>query len=100
MDILLRNDGLDLQFIQHNLIAFTKDDGINKFTANSVTIYDLKKKYSKTPIKSYLSEGDSLKDPKILERRLDTYMKSLVGQTVATYLLGIGDRHLENLMIT
>lgn len=43
MDILLRNDGLDLQFIQHNLIAFTKDDGINKFTANSVTIYDLKK---------------------------------------------------------
>ena len=55
MDILLKNDGLDLHFIQHNLIAFTKDDGINKFTANSKTITDLKKTYSKNPIKTYLS---------------------------------------------
>ena len=55
MDILLKNDGLDLHFIQHNLIAFTKDDGINKFTANSKTITDLKKTYSRNPIKTYLS---------------------------------------------
>lgn len=55
MDILLRNDGLDLKFIQHNLIAFTKDDGINKFTANSKTITDLKKTWPKNPIKTYLN---------------------------------------------
>ena len=30
---------------------------------------------------------------------MDTYVKSLAGYSVITFLLGIGDRHLENVMI-
>jgi phosphatidylinositol 3-kinase len=31
---------------------------------------------------------------------IDTYIRSCAGYAVVTYLLAIGDRHLENLMVT
>ena len=100
---LLKNDGFELYFIKHNLIAYTKNVGINKFTPNAKTITEIKEKYKdkdNNPIELYLKANPTEGDPNFYQRRLETYMMSCIGQTMASYLLGIGDRHLENLMIT
>jgi len=96
MDKALREVGMDLRFTIYNLIAFTCDDGLLQFVPNSETITDIKKDYA--DIADYMrKKAENEKDFK--ERVLLNYIYSCAGYCTATYLLGIGDRHLENLMI-
>lgn len=87
-----------MQFTIYNLIPMTKDDGLLQFVPNSSTIYDIINK-DKRNIEEHLkmlSEKNNIPYEKVL----NNYIVTCAGYCVATYLLGIGDRHLENLMIT
>ena len=97
MDNILANAGLNMNFTIYNLIAMTKDDGLLQFVPNSKTIYDILNKEEKS-IEKYLR--NNAKDEKDYERILNNYITTCAGYCSATYLLAIGDRHLENLMIT
>jgi phosphatidylinositol kinase/protein kinase (PI-3 family) len=35
----------------------------------------------------------------VRKEAMDTYVKSVAGYCVVTYLLGVGDRHLDNLLL-
>ena len=52
-------------------------------------------------IRQFLKENhpDSSCDLGVKKEVMDTYVKSCAGYAVITYLLGIGDRHLDNVMI-
>ena len=97
MDSLLKKVHLNYEFTSYKVLATSKSDGFVEFVPNSKTIFDILKKYNNV-ILSYYKEISS-KDEKTLSKYLDSYINSCAGYCVITYILGIGDRHLENLMI-
>jgi len=97
MDSLLKKVHLNYEFTTYKVLATSKSDGFVEFVPNSRTIFDILKKYNNV-ILSYFKEISN-KDEKVLEKYLSSYINSCAGYCVVTYILGIGDRHLENLMI-
>ena len=55
--------------------------------------------YETTQIRNNKEVIVKLLDEKKYEENLDTYIKSCAGYCTVTYLMAVGDRHLENLMI-
>ena len=97
MDSLLKKVHLDYEFTTYKVLATSKSDGFVEFVPNSRTIFEILEKYGKQirPYYDEISKGDD----NVLEKLLDSYINSCAGYCVVTYILGIGDRHLENLMI-
>jgi phosphatidylinositol 3-kinase len=97
MDSLLKKVHLNYEFTSYKVLATSTSDGFVEFVPNSRTIFDILKKYNNV-IMSYYKEISG-NDETILKKYLDSYINSCAGYCVVTYILGIGDRHLENLMI-
>ena len=95
MDSLLKNIHLDYEFTIYKTLATSKSDGFVEFVPDSTTIYEIIKKKTMREYYEELSNHDE----KELNKKLESYINSCAGYCVVTYLLGIGDRHLENLMI-
>jgi phosphatidylinositol 3-kinase len=94
MDNLLKRVNLDFEFTTYKVLATSKNDGFVEFVPNSLTIYDILKNYQ-NQIYPFLRENGGNNTEKLL----DSYINSCAGYCVATYILGIGDRHLENILI-
>jgi len=100
MDSLLKKVGVDLMFSVYHVVGAGIKDGFSEFVQDSTTISDIKEKYdSRNPIEDFFKKMEAeIKIP--YTTILETYVKSCAGYSAVTYLLGIGDRHLENLMMT
>ncbi|XP_055343208.1 phosphatidylinositol 3-kinase catalytic subunit type 3-like [Paramacrobiotus metropolitanus] len=99
MDKLLRQENLDLKLTPYRVIATGTDNGFVQFIdstplaeilATEGTIQNFFRKVapSKTGANGIAGEV------------MENYVKSCAGYCVVTYLLGVGDRHLENLLLT
>lgn len=96
MDYLLKQVRYDFKFTPFKVLAASPNDGILEFVP-SRTITEAQN-LSNGNLQTYLIGLNS--DPVKQKKILDTYLWSCAGYAVATYLLAIGDRHLENLMVT
>ncbi|VDM25205.1 unnamed protein product [Hydatigera taeniaeformis] len=99
MDVVLKKEMFDLQLTPYVVLAASCRHGFIQFV-KGVRLSDVNKEEGS--ILKYLQQrAPSSKDslglqPKVLE----TYIRSCAGYCVMTYLLGVGDRHMDNIMLT
>ncbi|KAJ3480520.1 hypothetical protein NLI96_g8291 [Meripilus lineatus] len=100
MDRLLRKENLDLKLTAYDVLATGPSQGMAQFVPSK-------------PIAAIVSENGTLLnylranhpdegsvgtygvEPGVI----DTFVRSCAGYCVVTYLLGVGDRHLDNLLL-
>ncbi|XP_078431402.1 vacuolar protein sorting 34 [Wolffia australiana] len=98
MDRLLKSENLDLQLTPYRVLATGQDEGMLEFVPSSSLAQILSEHRS---IISYLQKfhPDDEGPFGITALCLETFIKSCAGYSVITYILGIGDRHLDNLLL-
>ena len=95
MNTILKDNGLDLNIITYNILPNGDNEGFIEIVPNSKTINEIYK--SDFTIQNYIMENNT--DCKIQELRRK-FTLSCAAYCVISYLLGVGDRHLDNIMIT
>ncbi|XP_057950017.1 phosphatidylinositol 3-kinase, root isoform [Malania oleifera] len=98
MDRLLKLENLDLHLTPYRVLATGQDEGMLEFIPSSSLAQILSEHRS---IVSYLQKFHPDEDGPfgITATCLETFIKSCAGYSVITYILGIGDRHLDNLLL-
>ena len=97
----MKKVNLDLQLTHYRILAKSKSDGLMEFVLNSSPVSHVVAEYESPQIISFLKkhQPDPNGDYGIAPTALNSYVKSVAGYCVLTYLLAIGDRHLDNLML-
>ncbi|KFM73350.1 Phosphatidylinositol 3-kinase catalytic subunit type 3, partial [Stegodyphus mimosarum] len=99
MDKLLRKENLDLKLTPYSVLACSSKHGFVQYI-ESVSVNSILDEHK--DLQSYLrAHAPSENGPYgISHEVMDNYVKSCAGYCVITYLLGVGDRHLDNLLLT
>lgn len=87
--------GSDFCVVVYPIMPLSKNAGMIELVDKAETVHDIMDKNS-TILQHILERNEN----KIIKDILDRYMFSLVSYTLHSYFLGLGDRHLENIMIT
>eukprot|EP01114_Cavostelium_apophysatum_P004665 TRINITY_DN1499_c0_g1_i3.p1 TRINITY_DN1499_c0_g1~~TRINITY_DN1499_c0_g1_i3.p1 ORF type:complete len:1359 (-),score=404.78 TRINITY_DN1499_c0_g1_i3:3-4079(-) len=104
MDKMWLKEGLDLRILLYKCIATGQDVGWIEVVQNSATTADIQKEaggiseiFNEKTIARWLRQHN----PSDLEYNIvvDNFIRSCAGCCVATYVIGIGDRHNDNIMI-
>lgn len=105
MDRLWKQAGLDLKMSVYKCLPTGPNMGMIEVVMNAETSARIQKEaggiigaFKQTPLfnwlKSYNQEGAMLQDA------LKNFMQSCAAYCVATYVIGVGDRHNDNIMVT
>ena len=100
MDRLLRKENLDLKLSPYRILATGAMAGAVQFVP-SLSLSAASAKY-RGSILAYLRANNP--EPSspfgVRPAAMETYIRSCAGYCVITYLLGVGDRHLDNLLLS
>lgn len=96
VDLILKRElNEDYHITMYNVLPLDTDEGLIEIVPDSETMYYIQTSLEKT-ILNYILEHNS---DSIISDVLERYLKSTAVYCVVTYLLGVGDRHLDNMMV-
>lgn len=100
MDLLLKRVNLDLRLTCYGALATGAASGIVEFVEESKAISEILAD-NQGSILNYLRTSNPDVDAPggVRADAIDAFTKSCAGYCVITYLLGVGDRHLDNIMV-
>lgn len=107
MDNIWQQEGLDLRLLPYGCLSTGNRVGFIEIVRKSNTIANIQKEKSSRPklglwdsnvLYAWLKEKNPT-EPQ-LQKAAEAFCLSCAGYCVATYVLGIGDRHSDNIMIT
>lgn len=105
MDMLWKEASLDLRIVPYGCLATGDRSGLIEVVSSADTIANIQKNssnmaaaaaFNKDALLNWIKEknpGDTL------EKAIEEFTLSCAGYCVATYVLGIGDRHSDNIMV-
>ena len=102
MNRLLLKENLDLKLTPYKVLATAADTGMMQFVP-SMSLAAVLNEHQNNILNFFKAHHPSVEpgnvygiDPKVME----TYIRSCAGYCVITYILGVGDRHLDNLLLS
>ncbi|KAL7668957.1 hypothetical protein ACOME3_009634 [Neoechinorhynchus agilis] len=95
IDKVMQRENIDLKLTPYTVLATSTHHGLVQYI-DAIGLRNIKAQHQS--IYSYL---DIICEKSKLSKShmIDNYVKSCAGYCVITYLLGVGDRHMDNLMI-
>jgi len=111
MDSILKKYGLDLQLTPYQVIAQSTNDGQVEFVPDASNISSILKDHNNDIqqfFRAHYPQPNTGDDAELAPHNsygiqpwvLENFIRSSAGYCVITYILGIGDRHLDNLMVS
>mmetsp|Transcript_962 Transcript_962/g.3317 ORF Transcript_962/g.3317 Transcript_962/m.3317 type:complete len:1116 (-) Transcript_962:3492-6839(-) len=104
MDSIWKRENLDLHIKPYGCVCTGDETGMIEVVLNSDTIANITNAqggasaaFSETPLEKWLRKWNST--PTQWEQCQENFMFSSAGYCVATYVLGVGDRHNDNIML-
>lgn len=99
MNELLMNENVDLKLLPYKILATGSQEGAIQFIPNETLASILSVHHGILPfLRSHYP--DKKEELGVQNWVMDNFVKSCAGYCVITYILGVGDRHLDNLLIT
>ncbi|XP_055340022.1 phosphatidylinositol 4,5-bisphosphate 3-kinase catalytic subunit alpha isoform-like [Paramacrobiotus metropolitanus] len=107
MDNIWQTEGLNLRLIPYGCLPSGKNMGVIEVVRNSKTVMAIQKQKGGMRATMQVDNFAVFKWLKEMnqgtsqyERAVDNFTASCAGYCVATFILGIGDRHPDNIMVT
>lgn len=102
MDRLWRNENLDLCIMPYKVMATGSTDGMMQYI-ESMSLAAILAQYGNSLLNFLRSHFPDQGEEGVYGVKasvFDTYVRSCAGYCVITYILGVGDRHMDNLLLT